>query len=74
MTKRKKENSLMQDAKDNIKLGMTNTVGISVLGSVGAGVPTSAAARNSAIAGLNLTQIGQTAKTGLNLTKLFGKK
>ena len=70
----KKKNSLMKDSKDTIKLGIMNTAGISALGAIGAGVPQSATARNAAIAGLNLTQIGQTAKVGMGLTKILGKK
>ena len=73
-TTKKKTYSLMEDAKDNLKLGMVNTVGISALGSIGAGVPQSAVARNTAIAGLNLTQVGQLGKTGLNIAKMLGKK
>jgi hypothetical protein len=69
----KKKNNLLQDAKDSIKLGTVSMVGLNITGQLGKSIPGSSAIQSSVASGLNLANIGQTAKIGMNLTKMFGK-
>ena len=70
-------NPLMKNAKNTIKLGMTSMVGMGAMGAIGSVPGMPAAAKNTAnIAGvgLNLVNIGQLSKTGMDLTKIIKVK
>jgi len=72
MAKKKKENSLMREAKNTVGVGVTSMAGYGVLGAMGSvpGMPAQAAGVIPiAGAGLQLANVGQLAKTGLSLAK-----
>lgn len=77
MGKRKKKNSLVSDATDTVKVGATSMVGYSVLGGL-SGVPGMPSGGKAIVpiagAGLQLTNVGQLAKTGLNVTSSMRPK
>jgi len=67
-----KKNSLLKDAKDSIKLGAVSMVGLNITGQLGSLVPGSSGIQSNIATGLSLANIGQTAKVGLNVTKMLG--
>jgi len=68
---KKKESTLMRNAKDTIALGTINTLGTYAFGRVGANHPVTQPTTNSVIAGLQITQVGQTAKNAMGLVDMF---
>lgn len=68
---KKYQDKLMEDAKGSVRLGMTSMVGLGAVGAIGSKVPGSSGITSSVATGLNLTNIGNTANIGLNLTKGF---
>jgi len=79
------KNPLMKNAKDTVKLGIVSMGGMGVMGSmrgVMGSVPGVTASEKASMgatsnivgSGLQLTNVGQIAKTGMSLTKMFGNK
>ena len=62
--------SLMKNAKNTVKLGIVSGVGMGVMGAMGA----PAGLTNTVGAGLNIANIGQMGKTGMDVAGMFSDK
>ena len=71
---KKKKTDLIQEAKDTAKLGMLTGLGTYAFGRVGAAHPATAPVAGAAVAGLQIAQVGQLAKTGLAVVDMFGNQ
>lgn len=67
----KKEDRLLKDVKDSVKLGITSVAGLGVVGAIGSNVPGSSGIQSSVSTGVNLANVGQMGKVGINLAKSF---
>jgi len=70
-----KSNSLFKDAKDSVKLGAFSVTGLNVTGKSGKITSVSSGIQSGVSAGLELANLGQTTKVGLNMSEMLrGKK
>lgn len=67
------KNQLFKDAKDSVGLGMFSMAGMGATGQLSKLVPGSSGVQSSVVTSLNLANIGQTAKVGMNMSKMIGK-
>jgi hypothetical protein len=65
------KNSLLKDAKDSVKLGVVSMAGLNVTGQLSKLTPGSSGLQSNIASGLELANLGQTTKVGLNLTKML---
>ena len=77
MKKNNYNSGMMGRAKSQIKTGIVTMTGMSAMGGI-AGTPSFPAAGAGMLGtiggGLNLANVGETAKTGMHLTKMFSDK
>jgi len=68
------KNKLIKDAEDSVKLGVLSMAGLNVTGQLGKLTPGSSGLQSNIATRLNLANVGQTAKVGLDVTKMLGDK
>lgn len=72
MAKKTYQDKLMQQAKNNISLGILSVPTAYAFGRVGSNHPATAPTANAVVGGMNLLNVGNVAKSGLLLTEAFG--
>jgi len=75
MARKKKEETLMDAAKDTVKLGIVSGMGMGVMGAMGGLVgPAAGPAVGAVGAGLTLANVGRMAKTGMTVANTMTPK